>query len=102
MGVFSILPDHLSVIETWLVRLFIVLAAITIGPWLIMLLYDFGLYAWRSATYDLPGIGGRTRGKGHPRPPSFVEHFDGNKRSLGIRNANGFFEMCEGVDDKVS
>lgn len=99
MGLFSILPESFSTIETWLTRIFVSLATITphaspnsltslqlvlgtiiIGPWLLLLVYDILLYFWRSATYELPYIGGRARGKRRPRAPSLAERPDGRHR----------------------
>lgn len=58
----------------------LVLGTIIIGPWLLLLLYDIVLYLWRSATYELPYIGGRARGKLRPRAPSLAERPDGRHR----------------------
>lgn len=99
MGLFSILPESFSTIETWLTRLFVcsiyvppvtaqpltntpqlILGTIIIGPWLLILVYDVLLYLWRSATYELPYVGGRARGKGRPRAPSLAERPDGSHR----------------------
>jgi hypothetical protein len=61
------------------------LAAITFGPWIALLVYDIILYIWRSATFDLPQIGGRARGqRQRPRAPSLKERPDGHKRSLSL------------------
>lgn len=98
MGIFSILPEGFSTIETWLTRIFVLdllhlavpgyllttsqlaLGLAIIGPWLLILVYDVLLYLWRSATYELPYVGGRARGKGRPRAPSLAERPDGSHR----------------------
>jgi hypothetical protein len=48
----------------------ILLGVLTMSPWLLFLAYDLAFYIWRSATYELPWIGGRARGKQRPRAPS--------------------------------
>ncbi|KXL42818.1 hypothetical protein M433DRAFT_35946, partial [Acidomyces richmondensis BFW] len=84
MGYFSLLPESLSTLETWIVRIFIILAVLTVGPWLVVLAYDILLYIWRSATYELPVIGGRARGQHRPRAPSLTEHASGHKRQISL------------------
>ncbi|KAH9825533.1 hypothetical protein Tdes44962_MAKER04101, partial [Teratosphaeria destructans] len=86
MGYFSLLPEWASTIETWLVRLFWLLALLTFGPWLALMVYDLVLYLWRSATYELPVVGGRARGRARPRAPSLTERPDGHKRHLSLAN----------------
>ncbi|KAM0721266.1 hypothetical protein Q7P37_003554 [Cladosporium fusiforme] len=86
MGLFSILPESLQTVETWLIRIFFLLAVIIGGPWLLLLAYDIILYIWRSATFELPHVGGRARGRNRPRAPSLKERPDGGHRrhfSLG-------------------
>lgn len=56
------------------------LGLLIIGPWVLLLLYDIVLYLWRSATYEIPYVGGRARGKGRPRAPSLAERPDGRHR----------------------
>lgn len=51
----------------------LVLGTLTIGPWLFLILYDVILYLWRAATYEIPVVGGRARGRGKPRAPSLSE-----------------------------
>ena len=58
----------------------LILGTIIIGPWLLLLVYDILLYLWRSATYELPYVGGRARGKRRPRAPSLAERPDGSHR----------------------
>ncbi|KAF2487754.1 hypothetical protein BDY17DRAFT_320271 [Neohortaea acidophila] len=84
MGTFSILPESLSFIETWLARIFFVLALLTLGPWLILLAYDLLLYIWRSVTYEIPYFGGRARGKRRPRVPSLTDRSRGHVRNISL------------------
>ncbi|KAK3064095.1 hypothetical protein LTS18_010157 [Coniosporium uncinatum] len=84
MGWFSILPDNLSSFETFIARVFIFLGLLTIGPWILVILYDFVLYSWRSMTYEVPYIGGRARGKQRPRAPSLAERPDGQPRRMSM------------------
>ena len=100
MGMFSILPASLSSLETWLVRMFVskrrpsiqtitetlqlFLAIITVGPWILLLVYDALLYIYRSATYELPVIGGRARGRQRPRAPSLAERPSGHRRRFSF------------------
>jgi hypothetical protein len=60
------------------------LALLVIGPWAAVLIYDLLLYIWRSTLYEIPVVGGRARGKEHPRAPSLTEHPGGETRTLGI------------------
>ncbi|RMY76446.1 hypothetical protein D0862_13745 [Hortaea werneckii] len=84
MAFYSILPESFSTVETWMVRIFLALACLTVGPWLMILAYDIVLYIWRSATYELPGFGGRARGRARPRAPSLSERPSGHKRRFSI------------------
>jgi len=62
------------------------LAAAAIGPWFLIVIYDFLYYIFRITTYEIPIIGGRARGRQRPRAPSLVERPDGSHRrgiSLG-------------------
>lgn len=87
MAWFSILPDNLSVVETWAARVFIFLGMLTIGPWAVLLIYDVLLYVWRSITHEIPFIGGRARGKARPRAPSLKERPDGHRRRFSLAPA---------------
>lgn len=60
------------------------LAIVTFGPWIALLVYDIVLYLWRSATFDLPQIGGRARGRQRPRAPSLKERPDGHRRQFSV------------------
>ena len=104
MSWFSLLPAHLTVIETWLIRFFVsypprgtrttmsrsslfyqlLLGVATIGPWAVMIVYDLLLYIVRSVTYEIPYFGGRARGRRRPRAPSLVERPNGRPRSFSI------------------
>ncbi|KAK4619513.1 hypothetical protein CLAFUW4_11699 [Fulvia fulva] len=84
MGWLSILPEQFSTVETWLVRLFLLFAFLVFGPWLFIIVYDILLYFWRAATYELPVIGGRARGRQRPRAPSINERPSGHKRRISI------------------
>ncbi len=106
MSWFSLLPAHLTVIETWLIRFFVsypqhgtqstctssccllfhqlLLGVATIGPWAVMIIYDLLLYIVRSITYEIPYFGGRARGRRRPRAPSLAERPNGRPRSFSI------------------
>ena len=84
MAWFSILPPQFAFIEDWLVRLFLLLAALTIGPWLLLIVYDFVLYIIRTVWYETPYIGGRASGAQRPRAPSLGERPDGRLRRISI------------------
>jgi hypothetical protein len=103
MGLLSILPEEYIFVETWLGRLFvrqegsvscIVLIAnncsqfffgvIILGPWVFLMVYDFLLYLVRSATYEIPFVGGRARGKARPRAPSLTERPSGHRRKFSL------------------
>lgn len=56
----------------------------TIGPWLLLLFYDLVLYIVRAATYEIPFVGGRARGRRRPRAPSLVERPNGRARTFSI------------------
>ncbi|TKA32003.1 hypothetical protein B0A50_01248 [Salinomyces thailandicus] len=87
MAFLSLLPEAFSTLETWVVRIFLLLAFLTVGPWIVLLVYDITLYTWRSATYDVPGVGGRARGRERPRAPSLTERPSGIKRRFSIAAA---------------
>ncbi|KAF2151387.1 hypothetical protein K461DRAFT_295442 [Myriangium duriaei CBS 260.36] len=84
MGRLSILPESLCFVETAISWLFIALAVITIGPWALVFVYDFFLYIWRSLVFDIPYIGGASRGKQRPRAPSLVNRPDGHRRRFSL------------------
>ncbi|PBP26986.1 homoserine dehydrogenase [Diplocarpon rosae] len=72
MSWFSILPASISFIETWLIRIFLILGMMVIGPWLLLIIYDMILYFFRTATYEIPYVGGRARNRPRPRAPSLI------------------------------
>jgi len=84
MSWFSILPASISFIETWLIRIFIFLGVIAIGPWLLLIVYDMILYLFRTATYEIPYIGGRARHRPRPRAPNLSERPSGKPRSFSL------------------
>ncbi|KAI9738963.1 MAG: hypothetical protein M1818_005277 [Claussenomyces sp. TS43310] len=84
MSWFSILPASISFIETWAIRIFLLLGAIAIAPWLLLIVYDMILYLFRTVTYDIPVIGGRARNRPRPRAPSLSERPSGRLRNLTI------------------
>lgn len=79
----------------------LILGSLIIGPWLLLLVYDVLLYLWRSATYELPYVGGRARGKGRPRAPSLAERPDGSHRRHisvpGLSRPSDGNEMASGA-----
>ncbi|KAJ9193757.1 hypothetical protein DTO166G4_4642 [Paecilomyces variotii] len=85
MAWYSILPPYLTTFETWVVRIFFVLGLLTIGPWAFLIVFDFLLYIWRLATYKIPVIGGRARGREKPRAPSLSERPSGHRRAFSLR-----------------
>lgn len=87
MGIFSILPANLSAVETWLTRLFLLLAFICMGPWIALLVYDALLYLFRTVTHEIPLVGGRARGKARPRAPSLTERPSGHRRRFSLTAA---------------
>ncbi|CZR61132.1 uncharacterized protein PAC_11028 [Phialocephala subalpina] len=84
MAWFSILPESFSFVETWLIRLFIILGMLAIGPWALLIIYDMVLYVFRTATYEIPYIGGRARNRPRPRAPSLSERPSGKPRSFSL------------------
>ncbi|TKX25588.1 hypothetical protein C1H76_2238 [Elsinoe australis] len=84
MGLFSILPEKLGYIEQGISWIFIVLGAITIGPWLLIFIYDVCLYVWRALIHDVPLIGGRAKGKQRPRAPSLATRPNGHRRRFSL------------------
>ncbi|KAL8862057.1 MAG: hypothetical protein Q9178_001512 [Gyalolechia marmorata] len=84
MSWISILPTHLTVVETWLIRFFLLLGLLTIGPWALLIVYDLLLWIFRSIFYIIPFVGGRARGKKRPRAPSLSERPSGRARTFSI------------------
>ncbi|KAL5045645.1 hypothetical protein BDW71DRAFT_76737 [Aspergillus fruticulosus] len=73
MAWYSILPAELIYLESWVVRFFLFLGAVTILPWVTLIILDMALYIWRLVTYYTPAVGGRARGMQRPRAPSLNE-----------------------------
>ncbi|KAG4423146.1 hypothetical protein IFR04_003783 [Cadophora malorum] len=48
MSWFSILPPSISFIETWAIRIFLMLGILAIGPWFLLIIYDMILYVFRT------------------------------------------------------
>ncbi|KAH6616881.1 hypothetical protein C7974DRAFT_53729 [Boeremia exigua] len=84
MGLLSILPASFSTVETWLTRVFLIFGIVLIGPWAILVVYDLVLYVFRAATYELPVVGGRARGKARPRAPSLTARPNGHRRRFSL------------------
>ncbi|KAH6678302.1 hypothetical protein B0J14DRAFT_650523 [Halenospora varia] len=90
MSWFSLLPESYSFVETWLVRIFIILGSMAIGPWVLLIMYDAILYLFRTATYEIPIIGGRARNRPRPRAPSLRTSATGEPAEMrdydGLKN----------------
>ncbi|KAI5248721.1 hypothetical protein E4T42_05535 [Aureobasidium subglaciale] len=56
------------------------LGVVTIGPWALLLVYDFLFYVYRSCAYHIPLFGGKAQGKRRPHAPSLTERPNGEKR----------------------
>ncbi|XMA15882.1 hypothetical protein WAI453_008673 [Rhynchosporium graminicola] len=97
MSWFSILPPGISFIETWAIRIFLLLGFLAIGPWFLLIVYDMIFYIFRIATYDIPVVGGRARNRPRPRAPSLRVHSERieeaseglKKRSEGAGHSRG-------------
>ncbi|KAF1813014.1 hypothetical protein P152DRAFT_379907, partial [Eremomyces bilateralis CBS 781.70] len=87
MSWFSILPSDWTNVEAWLTRFFLMLALLTIGPWVVILAYDVLLYILRFIMYEIPVVGGRARGRQRPTAPSLTERPDGERRDLSLPRA---------------
>ena len=104
MSWFSILPAHLTIVETWIIRFFVgppqiycalsdfslqlLLATITIGPWVLALVYDMILYLFRAVAYEIPYYGGRAQGKRRPQAPTLTERPNGRRRTFSITGSS--------------
>lgn len=53
-----------------------------VGPWLLLVVYDFFVYIFRIVTYEIPFIGGRARNRPRPRAPSLSERPSGQPREF--------------------
>ena len=76
------------------------LGIIVIGPWALLLIYDAVLYIFRTATYDIPYIGGRARNRPRPRAPSLSERPSGSARTFSL-TASGGSASIGGADANV-
>ncbi|KAJ5240197.1 hypothetical protein N7468_004816 [Penicillium chermesinum] len=105
MAWYSILPPQLIQVESWAVRVFVrllqlppflsgdlltlasqfLLGLITIAPWAVLIIIDAAIYLFRLVLWELPYIGGRTRGQQRPRAPSLNERPDGQRRAFSLR-----------------
>ena len=47
-------------------------------------MYDLFLYIVRTATYEIPYVGGRARGRQRPRAPTLAERPDGHRRTISL------------------
>ncbi|KAJ5493153.1 hypothetical protein N7539_001899 [Penicillium diatomitis] len=84
MAWYSILPPQLIQFESWVVRVSLLLALFTIGPWAALIAFDACLYLYRMIIWEMPGVGGRARGQQRPRAPSLQERPDGQRRAFGV------------------
>ena len=65
-------------------------------------MYDLLLYIVRTATYEVPYIGGRARGRQRPRVPTLAERPNGHRRTFSLGGstiAGGENEEQEGLRD---
>lgn len=62
----------------------LLLGLLSVGPWVLIIVYDFTLYLCRSATYEIPVVGGRARGRLRPRVPSLAERPSGRPRGFSF------------------
>ncbi|EPE32376.1 hypothetical protein GLAREA_07509 [Glarea lozoyensis ATCC 20868] len=98
------MPESLRFIEIWAVRIFVLLGFIAIGPWLLLIIYDALLYVFRTATYEIPYIGGRARNRPRPRAPSLSERPNGIARRLtlpGVSAAGEAADIASGLKKRA-
>lgn len=72
MAWYSLLPSHLTVYETWVIRVCLFLAVLNLSPWFVAILYDLVLWICRSLWHEVPVVGGRAQGRIRPRRPGLV------------------------------
>lgn len=84
MSWYSILPPELVYLEVWAAKLFSVLALLSITPCLALIIFDIILYMYRVILYEIPVVGGRSRGTRRPRAPSLSERPDGRRRAFSF------------------
>ncbi|KAE8557014.1 hypothetical protein TMatcc_004439 [Talaromyces marneffei ATCC 18224] len=85
MAWYSLLPDSMSTWETWIIRVFIFLGVLTIGPWAGLVIFDIVYYFARVIVYEFPFIGGRANGERKPRAPTLTERPSGRRRAFSLR-----------------
>jgi hypothetical protein len=115
MSWFSILPEPFVVVETWAIRFFVrrlpsfrspllialqqlLLGFMAIGPWMLLIIYDAILYLFRTATYEIPVVGGRARNRPRPRAPSLSERPSGRPRRRSFLTLPGVATAGEVTD----
>lgn len=76
------------------------LGFLTIGPWLLLIVYDLVFYVFRTATYEIPYIGGRARNRPRPRAPSLSERPSGKPRSFSMTGP-GVPQVVEKAEETV-
>ncbi|QIW95028.1 hypothetical protein AMS68_000546 [Peltaster fructicola] len=89
----SILPASLMVIETWLIRIFLLLAAMSIVPLLSFFVYDFLLYIWRSIKYG--ALGGTP-----PEPPTLTGNPAGRQLKAIVNELTHESARATSTDDR--
>ncbi|POS87890.1 hypothetical protein EPUL_000406 [Erysiphe pulchra] len=92
----SILPPSIAFIEIWAVRLFILLGALTIGPWLLLIIYDAVLYIFRTTFHDFLQVGSTLSLQPHLKYP------DANKSHFGEQQDINFNVLEKTVDEQVN
>ncbi|EED19708.1 conserved hypothetical protein, partial [Talaromyces stipitatus ATCC 10500] len=85
MAWYSLLPESMNTLETWLIRFFILLGILTIGPWAGLVIFDIVFYIARVIAYEFPLIGGRANGERKPRAPTLTERPSGRRRAFSLR-----------------
>lgn len=60
------------------------LGIMAIGPWFLLIVYDVILYVLRTATYEIPYVGGRARHRPRPRAPSLSQRPSGRPRGFSL------------------
>lgn len=77
------------------------LGALAIGPWLLLIVYDAVFYIFRTATYEIPYVGGRARNRPRPRAPSLSERPSGRPRTFSLTVVPGVPTAVELVEETV-
>jgi hypothetical protein len=70
------------------------------GPWIILLVYDFALYIFRSIHYEMPVVGGRARGRQRPRALNLAERPNGRIRGWSLGAHASGIENSDASADK--